>query len=163
MDVDHTDTAGRNGPAENAGTHTKGAAKHQQHAQQQHLVAGGNTGANYAQRTGKQPVAPSHTGPGGTSSGSTSPERRAQSVPIDPSRIKLRQHPNRFEPLAEHNTGNSDAEIDKVREGSISDASRSKGSKRREPIPLTTHILQLLDKLEHEKGSQGKLLTEHLA
>ena len=33
IDVDHTDTAGRNGPAENAGTHTKGAAKHHQHAQ----------------------------------------------------------------------------------------------------------------------------------
>ena len=26
MDVDHTDAAGRNGPAENAGTHTEGAA-----------------------------------------------------------------------------------------------------------------------------------------
>ena len=49
-----------------------------------------------------------------------------------------------------------------VREGSISDASSSRGSKRREPIPLTTQIMQLLDILEPEKGRQGKLLTEHL-
>ena len=32
----------------------------------------------------------------------------------------------------------------------------------REPIPLTPEILQLLDKLEPDKGKQAKLLTEYL-
>ena len=84
-------------------------------------------------------------------------------MPIDdPSKIKLRHHPNRFQPLAEHNNANSDAKNGRVRERSLSDASSSRGSKRKDPIPLTAQILLLLDKLELDKGRQGKLLTEHL-
>jgi hypothetical protein len=49
-----------------------------------------------------------------------------------------------------------------VREGLVSHASGSRGSKRREPIPLTTQILLVLDRLEPDKERQGKLLTEHL-
>ena len=60
------------------------------------------------------------------------------------------------------NNANSDAENDWVREGSVSDASRSRGNWRREPIPLTTQILLLLDRLGPDKGRQGKFLTEHL-
>ena len=83
-------------------------------------------------------------------------------MPIDPSKIKLRQHPNRFQALAAHNIADSDAEKYRVREGSISNASSSRGNKRREPISLTAQILQLLDRLEPDKGRQGKLFTEHL-
>ena len=83
-------------------------------------------------------------------------------MPNDPSKIKLRHHPNRFQPLEEHNSEESDAENDRVREGSVSYASSSRGSRRREPIPLISQILLLLDKLEPDKGRQGKLLTEHL-
>jgi len=99
---------------------------------------------------------------GMSSDGATSPERRAQSVPIDPNRIKLRQNQNKFQPLAEHNSADSDKDRDRVREGSISNASSSKGSRKREPISLTLEILLLLDILEPDKGRHAKLLTEHL-
>ena len=44
----------------------------------------------------------------------------------------------------------------------MSDASSSKGSRKREPIPLIPEILLLLDILEHDKGRQAKLFTEQL-
>ena len=111
----------------------------------------------------KPATTPSTAAIGGTSGGAISPGGRAQSVPIDLGRIKLRQHPNRFQPLAEHNNEDMDEEEDKVWEGSVSDASSSRGNKRREPIPLSAQILLLLDRLEPDKGRQGLLLTEHLA
>jgi hypothetical protein len=73
-------------------------------------------------------------------------------VPIDPQRIKLRHNHNKFQPLAKHNNADSDKDRDKVRDGSVSDASSSKGSRKREPIPLTPEILLLLDSLELDKG-----------
>jgi len=47
--------------------------------------------------------------------------------------------------------------------GTTSVSSSSRGSTGRDPIPLTPEILQLLDKLEPDKGKQARLLTEHLA
>ncbi len=41
-------------------------------------------------------------------------------------------------------------------------ASSSKGSEKRELIPLTPEILLLLLVLESDKGKQAKLLTEHM-
>jgi hypothetical protein len=41
-------------------------------------------------------------------------------------------------------------------------ASSSKGSRGRDPIPLTPVILLLLDRLEPDKGKQTRMLTEHL-
>jgi hypothetical protein len=41
-------------------------------------------------------------------------------------------------------------------------ASSSRGSRGREPIPLTPEILLLLDRLDPDKGKQARLLTEHL-
>ena len=49
-----------------------------------------------------------------------------------------------------------------LRGGSSSAASNSKGSRGREPIPLTPEILLLLDNLEPDKGKHARLLTEHL-
>jgi hypothetical protein len=46
--------------------------------------------------------------------------------------------------------------------GGSSSASSSRGSRGREPIPLTPEILQLLDRIELDKGKQARLLTEHL-
>ncbi len=37
-----------------------------------------------------------------------------------------------------------------------------RGSRGRDPIPLTPEILLLLDRLEPDKGKQARLLTEHL-
>ena len=142
MDVE-MDTEGQNGPADNAGTNVERAAEQQQLAHPQQATAKGNTASNYAQRTGKQPTIPSRTCLDGTSNGATTPERRAQSVPIDPSKIELRHHPNRFQPMAEQNNANPDAKNDMVREGSVSYASNSRGNKRKEPIPLTSQILLL--------------------
>jgi hypothetical protein len=108
MDVDFTDTKGQNGSAENAGTHEEGAAEQQQQAQPQQTTVKGNTVANYTQRASKKPTVPSRSSLGGTRNGATSPERRAQSVPIDPIMIKLRHHPNRFQALADHSSADSD-------------------------------------------------------
>jgi len=80
----------------------------------------------------------------------------------NPSKIKLRHDPNRFQPLAKLISEDSDAERDRVREGSVLHSSSSRGSTRRDPIPLTPHILILLERLEPDKGRQAKLLTEHL-
>ena len=76
--------------------------------------------------------------------------------------IMLRQNHNMFQPLAEHNSRDSDIDRDKVGEGSFSDASSSKGSMKREPVLRTPEILLLLDKIEPNKGRQAKLLTDHL-
>ncbi len=46
--------------------------------------------------------------------------------------------------------------------GSASASSSARGSRGREPIPLTPEILYLLDRLEPDKGKQARLLTEHL-
>ena len=46
--------------------------------------------------------------------------------------------------------------------GSASVASSSRGSKGRDPIPITAEILLLLDRLELDKEKQARLLTEHL-
>ena len=83
-------------------------------------------------------------------------------MPIDPHRIRHRQIHYRFKPLAEHNNADSDKDRNRFIEGSVSDALRSKGSRKREPIPLTPEILLLLDKLEPDKGRQAKLLKKHL-
>ncbi len=64
--------------------------------------------------------------------------------------------------MAEPNIASSDMDRDKVREGPVSDASSSKGNKKREPIPLTPKIQLLLDRLEPVKGRQAKFRTEHL-
>jgi hypothetical protein len=51
---------------------------------------------------------------------------------------------------------------DKIREGSISDASSTRGSRMRDPTILAPEILAMLDKHEPEMSKQAKLLTEHL-
>ena len=40
--------------------------------------------------------------------------------------------------------------------------SGSRGSRGREPIPLTPEILHFLDRLEPDKGKQARMLTKHL-
>jgi len=49
-----------------------------------------------------------------------------------------------------------------LRGGSSSTASSSRGSRGRNPIPLTPEIFLLPDRLEPDKGKQARLLTEHL-
>ena len=46
--------------------------------------------------------------------------------------------------------------------GSVSTASSSRGSRGRDPIPLTPEIRLLLDRLEPDKRKQARLFTEHL-
>jgi len=66
---------------------------------------------------------------------------------VNPNLIKLRKLPNIFQPLAEDESQGS-IHIDKVREGSISDASSSRGRRMRDPISLTPEILAMLDRHE---------------
>ena len=95
------------------------------------------------------------------SEGGTSLERRAHNAPVDPHRIKIMTQ-NRFHPLQEErNQGPRDS--DRVREGSVSDASSSSGSRMRDPISLTPEILAMLDRHEPDKAKQAKLLIEHLS
>ena len=51
---------------------------------------------------------------------------------------------------------------DILRSRANSEASSSRGSRGREPIPLTLEILHLLDKMKLDKGKQARLLTKHL-
>jgi len=129
------------------GRHT---ATHEQEWQQQQV-----------RNLGKIP-ARSHIPQGRQSEEATSPERRALSAPVNPNLIKLRKHPNIFQSLAEDGSQGS-AHFDKVREGSISDASSSRGSKLRDLITLTPEILAMIDRHEPDKGKHAQLLTEHLA
>ena len=76
------------------------------------------------------------------------------------------EHQNRFAPLMqkganswEQSSLNLSSGI--LRGGSTS-ASISRGSRGREPTPLTPEVLQLMDRLEPDKGKQARLLTEHL-
>jgi len=106
--------------------------------------------------TAKQPTQPARQSEGGTS-----PERISHSAPIDPNRIKIRQH-NRFQPLQEErNHGSRDN--DKVKEGSVLDANNSRGSRMRDPISLTPEIMAMLDGHEPDKTKNAKLFREHLS
>jgi hypothetical protein len=74
---------------------------------------------------------------------------------------------NRFEPLGDQacvSSGRYNEPLSSciLREGSASASSSARGSRGREPIPLTPEILHLLDRLEPDKGKQARLLTEHL-
>jgi len=79
----------------------------------------------------------------------------------------LFEHQNRYAPLKQHGSesgdqGSVDLTSGILRGGSASVASSSRGSRGREPIPLTPEILLLLDRLEPDKGRQTRLLSEHL-
>jgi len=74
---------------------------------------------------------------------------------------------NQFAPLGETcsvsgGKGNEDLSSGILRGGSASATSSSRGSRGRDPIPLTPKILQLQDRLELDKGRHARLLTEHL-
>jgi hypothetical protein len=70
---------------------------------------------------------------------------------------------NPYDILAQHGSGAADRDSDRLSFGSVSGAntttSGSKGSRGRDPIPLTPEILHLLDRLEPNKGKQARLLT----
>jgi len=77
------------------------------------------------------------------------------------------EHQNRFAPLRQQGSESGDRDSEALnsgilRGGSASEASSSRGSRGRDPIPLTLEIVLLLDRLEHDKGKQARLLTEHL-
>ena len=95
------------------------------------------------------------------SEGATSPERRTHNAPVVQNNIKHNYNNNKFHPLAEeHNE--EDIGNDRVREGSVSYASRSRGSRMRDPVTFTPEILAMMVSHEPEKAKQAKLLTEHL-
>jgi hypothetical protein len=80
----------------------------------------------------------------------------------------IEEHQNRFAPLRHKGSGSGERGTLDLSSGILrgggasSSASSSKGSKGREPIPLTPEILLLLDRFEPDKGKQAHLLTEHL-
>jgi hypothetical protein len=77
--------------------------------------ATGNNAGTTTSNMGRAPVARRTSQPR-QSKGDTSPERRAQSAPVDPTRIKI-IHQNRFHPLAEEHSQESAGNSDRVREG----------------------------------------------
>ena len=84
-----------------------------------------------------------------------------------PANPKTEEQQNRFAPLRQQGSGSGergslDLSSGILRRGTSSTTSSSKGSKGREPIPLTPEILLLLDHLEPDKGKQARFLTEHL-
>ena len=85
----------------------------------------------------------------------------------DPPTIMNLEQINRFAPLRQHGSESGDRGSEALssrilRGGSTSATSSSKGSRGKEPIPLTPKILLLLDRFEPDKGKQARLLTEHL-
>jgi len=72
------------------------------------------------------------------------------------------KYTNIFQPLEKENNevgrGN-----DRVREGSVSDASSSRGSRMRDPVTLTPEILAMLERHEPDKVKQAKMLIKHLS
>ena len=68
-----------------------------------------------------------------------------------------------FHPLREELSQESGRGGDKIKEGSVSDASSTRGRKMRDPVILTPEILAMLDRHEPDKSKQAKLLTEHLS
>jgi hypothetical protein len=73
---------------------------------------------------------------------------------------------NYYETLAQKGSGESVKYIDKLTFGSISRARTptlgSRGSKGRDPTPMTPEVLYFLDRLEPDKGNQARLITEDL-
>jgi flagellar hook-basal body complex protein FliE len=78
----------------------------------------------------------------------------------------ISEHANRFAPLRQQGaTSGEQGSLNLssgILRGGSSTASSSRGSRGRDPIPLTPEILLLLDRLEPDKGKQARLLTEHL-
>jgi hypothetical protein len=77
------------------------------------------------------------------------------------------KYQNIYAPLRQHGNESGDKGSEAMssgilRGGSCSAASSSKGSRSKDPIPLTPEIFSLLDRLEPDKGNQARLLTEHL-
>ncbi len=80
---------------------------------------------------------------------------------MDHNNSKNKYNNNIFQPLAEeYNDEGRGSDI--VREGSVSDASSSRGSRMRNPVTLTPEILAMLDMHKPDKAKQAKLLTKHL-
>jgi hypothetical protein len=71
-----------------------------------------------------------------------------------------------YDILAQQGSGATDIDSDILSFGSISGANTSTSGSRcirgRDPIPLTTEILHLLDRLEPDKGKEARLLKDHL-
>ena len=84
----------------------------------------------------------------------------ANSAPVAPVTGADTHYKNRFEPLAEQGRGPN--ERDNERTGASRTHFSAKNNRGRDSIPLTPKILNLLDRLEPDKGKQARLLTEHL-
>jgi hypothetical protein len=71
---------------------------------------------------------------------------------------------NTYAPLEPLGSGTKGRDSDILSFSSVSGASvgsGSRGSRGRDPIPLTPKILHFLDRLEPDKGKQAMMLTEH--
>jgi hypothetical protein len=68
------------------------------------------------------------------------------------------KYADRFQPL-ELQQSEEERGSDRVREGSLLDASSSRGSRMRDPVILTPEILAMLERHEPDKAKQAKLLT----
>ncbi len=71
---------------------------------------------------------------GQVSEGATSPEKRAYNAPMD--NATKNKHTNRFQPLKEGQSEEGRGS-DRVKEGSVLDASNSRCSRMRDPVTLT--------------------------
>ena len=76
--------------------------------------------------------------------------------------IKFNYNTNMFQPLAEEHSEEG-KDNDRVRKGSVSNASSSRGSRMSYQVTLTPEILAMMDRHEPDKTKQAKMLTEHLA
>jgi len=67
-----------------------------------------------------------------------------------------------LEPLGNGAEGRDNIRLSFSSVSGASVGSGSRGSRGRDPIPLTPEILHFLDRLEPDKGKQAMMLTKHL-
>ena len=91
---------------------------------------------------------------------------KAHIAPVAPVTGAATPLTNRYDPISEQGSGTTERDNEHLSFGSLSRASGTHSSVRNnkgnEPIPLTSEILHLIDRLEPDKGKQAKLLAEHL-
>ena len=96
MDEDEAGVGRASRTADTAGNTAAGAAGPTQQPKQHQAATKGKSAKNYAHDTWRHLAAPTRRSFGMPSDEATSPERRAQRVPIDPHKSRLRQNHTKF-------------------------------------------------------------------
>ena len=114
---------------------------------------------NYIRRAAKMPIRQVQREKLGTLPTFTIPVKASSGPPaVGTAATKLRNTYAPLEPLGSGSEGRDSESLSFTSVSGASVGSGSRGSKGRDPIPHTTEILHLLDRLEPDKGKQARML-----